>query len=1527
MSRVSGLPLSSPQQQIWLHQQFLPAIPLYNIGGCLRIEGSLSMHLFERALRGAVAGADALRMVLLPGDPVPTQTFDPTLEFTVATHDLSAATDPDRAAHQWMLEAFTRPFALHGGPLFDFALLRTSATRTYWFYKYHHLVNDGWGMSLVVQRAARCYAALESGGAIESRDFGSYGSFVTSDRAYLESPRYEEDRLYWLEKLRDSSDSRARLREQVAPSRSLGWEIERAFYDALSASCRSSDASIFHLLLAAVTTYFTRVAGVREVVLGVPALNRRTAGDKATVGLYAGLKPARFTFDPRESAADFMLRIRSQLSRDYRHYRFPLARMSRGHATQDRGQAGLFDVVLSFEHHDYDATINGRAVHMTALPNGFEQNGLVIFIRDYHQREDVHVDFNYNVAAFTETEIASLVAGVDSLLHDMHDHPTRALGSHSLLPSRERERLVDVWSGGDEMGEQAACVHDWIAACARRHPESLALVCGKDRLTYGELEERANGLALRLRAQGVEPETCVGIALGRTPSLLVAVLAILKAGGAYVPIDGAYPPERIRWMVRDARVDLVLCDRGDLEWLAAEGVRLVSVESDERATEAPIAFAQPGNLAYVIYTSGSTGRPKGVMVSHRSIANYLGFVARAYGLSAAAGAVPLHSSLGFDATITSLLAPLVSGGCVEMLSGPNGLAALCEAMGDGHDFDLVKVTPSHLSVLEEELGHRRTWSKPRVLVLGGEVLNDSALKFWRTHAPATRIVNEYGPTEATVGCCVFEPTGVSPGGTASVAPSGTVPIGRPIWNTRLYVLNGEMECVPPGAVGELYVGGIGLARGYMGRPGLTAERFVADPFSREPGARLYRTGDLVRYCAEGYLEYVGRRDTQVKLRGHRVELGEVEAVMRTYPGVRDVAVRLDADDGAHPRVIAYVVPAGGQQLVVDELKRHARRWLPDVMVPTAWLALERLPLTVHGKVDRARLASVAVASAQLHSEPGSDPALTALEQELVTIWSQVLGAERVGIHDNFFDLHGDSILALRIVGRARARGIVIDLPAIFKHQTIAELSAVARPAVKRGDTNAPSEGVAVVGALTPVQHWLVEQAPPDLDDFMHVAEIDVAPDLDVRQLETVLAALVAHHPALRLRLRQVGEDWRQEITDPEIGPLVVVEDMTDVPEDVSAARLDRKLAELRRAVRVSLGQPIRALLCVRGSARHASLFLAVHHAAVDVVSWGVLLDDMDEAFQQVATGRTIALAPATSFAWWARHQAALAMLPEVADEAQYWLGLSGVDPVLLPLDGNRQGTNTVGSSQVVNVLSGADLTASVLSAAASDHRGRVQEILVAALACAVARLTGRRSLLLDVEGHGRECPLDNLDLSRTVGWLTTIFPVHIVLPDGAAGCVDAVDAVKWQLRAVPHGGHGYGLLRYLSPDRELRARLATIPRPDLIFNYVGRIDGGAGYGAWFREVKSLRLVRGGDAQRSHRVELDVSVVGDELLMQWTFNSALHSRATIERLARLCVEELATTAALPPRGSAPAAAEFPAARLTQNELERFLARFK
>jgi amino acid adenylation domain-containing protein len=603
-----------------------------------------------------------------------------------------------------------------------------------------------------------------------------------------------------------------------------------------------------------------------------------------------------------------------------------------------------------------------------------------------------------------------------------------------VLSAPERNKILHGWN--DTRAEfPDACVHELFEQQVDRDPDAVAVIFKEQQLTYRELNQRANQVAHFLRKQGVGPETLVGVSLERSPELVIGLLGVWKAGGAYVPLDTAYPQERLSFMVEDAGVRMLLTEQECKHLFPSCGGKMVCLDSDwsmiaREATGNPAAGASPSNLAYVMYTSGSTGRPKGAMILHSGLVNYLTWAVKAYAVEAG-GSVPVHTSVSFDLTVTSLYPALLAGGQAELL--PEDVAAqnLLSALRRGKNRNLVKITPAHLDLLGQQLDPREVAGLTKLFVIGGENLAAESLQLWRDFAPDTRLINEYGPTETVVGCCVYEMRPGDPG-------NGSVPIGRPIANTQLHVLDPDLQPVPPGVMGELYIGGVGVARGYLNRPELTSERFLVDPFSGRAGARLYRTGDLARYRSDGVLEYLGRVDNQVKVRGYRIELGEIEATLAGHPAVQSCAVLVREDIPGDKQLVGYVVPRQGQSPESEDMKDFVKLRLPEYMTPGQFVLLDSFPLTKNGKVDRKALpAPSAVAIATEYQAPS-----TPTERALAEIWQRVLKRDRVSLREDFFDVGGHSLLLLTLLSEVRDKlGVELPLSSLLEHTSIETLAA------------------------------------------------------------------------------------------------------------------------------------------------------------------------------------------------------------------------------------------------------------------------------------------------------------------------------------------------------------------------------------------------------------------------------------------------------------------------------------------------------
>jgi amino acid adenylation domain-containing protein len=604
----------------------------------------------------------------------------------------------------------------------------------------------------------------------------------------------------------------------------------------------------------------------------------------------------------------------------------------------------------------------------------------------------------------------------------------------SPLVSEPNHRLV--LAGELTVDETAAtnlCAHEMFETQVARTPGAVAVVCGEIDLSYRQLNERANQLAHELARLGVGPDSLVGICIDRSPEMVVAILATLKAGGAYVPLDPTYPQDRLAFMLNDAKVSVLLTQSNLIEMLPRFVGPHLCLDTDwnlidRNSIDNPTTRVAPDNLAYVIYTSGSTGQPKGAMITHRGLTNYLNWATDDYAVAGGCGA-PVHSSISFDLTVTSLFAPLMVGGSVFLL--PDGIEALAAALTERSNYSLVKITPAHLRALAELLPPDEIAGRVRALIIGGEALPFESLAFWREHAPDTRLINEYGPTETVVGCCVYEVSSTD-------AESGSVPIGTPIPNTQLHVLTDDFTSVSQGETGELFIGGDGVARGYLNREQLTRERFVANPLG---DGLLYRSGDLARVMPDGNFEYLGRVDDQVKIRGFRIELGEIETVLNQHEAISDCAVIAKDEASGEKRLIAFVTANQSKPIDEANLASFLKTKLPEYMIPAAFNQLQTLPLTINGKVDRKLLSEQAAAGSTVKSDFAKPR--TPFEEMLLTIWSDVLKVNNVSINDNFFDLGGDSILGTLILARAARAGLKLSPTQLFEHQTIAELAAVA----------------------------------------------------------------------------------------------------------------------------------------------------------------------------------------------------------------------------------------------------------------------------------------------------------------------------------------------------------------------------------------------------------------------------------------------------------------------------------------------------
>ncbi len=994
--------------------------------------------------------------------------------------------------------------------------------------------------------------------------------------------------------------------------------------------------------------------------------------------------------------------------------------------------------------------------------------------------------------------------------------------------------------------------------------------------------------------------------------MVVAILGVLKAGGAYVPLDPEYPQQRLSFMMADAAMPILLTQSHLLASLPQEQPAIVIMLdekdlSSERIDNPPPVTTEQ-NLAYCIYTSGSTGQPKGAMNTHAGICNRLRWMQAVYQLTAE-DRVLQKTTFSFDVSVWEFFWPLISGaGLVVARPGGHRDSSYLVRLIREQEITTIHFVPSMLRVFLEEEEVATCKSLKRVICSGEALPFDLQERFF-ARLSEIELHNLYGPTEAAVDVTAWACNAAN--------ISGIVPIGKAITNTEIYILDCQMNPTPLGVAGELHIGGIQLARGYVNRPELTAERFVPHPFSREAGERLYRTGDLAMYQPDGNVRYLGRLDHQVKIRGHRIELGEIEAALGTMAQVHE-AVVLARDDGAgEKRLVAYVVAEPGAEPTINELRQWLKQKLPEYMVPAGFVFMEKLPLTTNGKLNRAALPALE------HSRPRMEEAYlaprTKVEETLAQIWQQVLGLERVGVEDNFFTLGGDSILSIQIVARANRAGIRLTPRQMFQHQTISGLASVAGSS----ESTQAEQGI-VTGPvpLTPVQHWFFERELLDPHHFNQTVMLESRQPLDSKLLERVVEHLLVHHDALRLRFVRTMKGWEQYNFRPsEELPFTRI-DLSQVSDDALRLAIETEAASRQSSLNLPSGPLLQIVHFDLGPERPGRLLIVLHHLLVDGVSWRILLEDLRLAYESLERGKAIELGPkTTSYKQWAERLHEYVASGAVQSELPIWADERRKRVAPLTLD-HPEGVNSNESERSVFLEFGREETQALIGKCPAPYRLTINDLLLTALVQAFARWTGENSVLIDMEGHGREDILDDVDLSRTIGWFTTIYPV-LLTPGAGASTRDDLRTIKEQLRQLPNHGIGYGLLRYLSQDQEQISRLRDLPRAEIIFNYLGQLDQILPQSSPFLMAReSSGPGQSARGTRSHVLDIGARVIGAQLQLSFSYSSNQYERRTIEKLSGLFSETLRSLIAhcLSSDAGGYTPSDFPLAKINQEKLD-------
>jgi len=1509
--RTDQLILSHAQQRQWLMAQLAPNSSAYTIPIAIRLTGALSLESLQESIAQVIARHDILRTVYPAIDGI----AEPAI--LTATDSIYPVLQADDLAHleqkerrdkvsQIIRDLSQEPFDLAEGPLWRSQLLRLGDREHIIIFTFHHIVIDGWSIDVFLKELTTFYQAHQTGEKLEnilpplSVRYSDYA-------AWQHSLDLSDQLTYWKEQLSDIEPLLTlptdfpRPAEPATAGASYEFRLSQAETAALQRLSQQNGVTLFMTLLAALKVLLHRYSGISDLAIGTPVANRQQAELEGIIGLFVNTLVIRTQLDNNPRFTDLLGEVRSVTLAAYSHQDLPFEQLIDAlDIPRSQSHTPLVQVMLALQSDELnEISLPDLSFSPIPVESTTAKFDLTLDIRE--TEKGLTGRWEYRTDLFSAETIHRLAGHFRTLLKAL---PKKGELRLSELPMMSRHELKQLQGWQQDNSVKKALpkesIHELFETQVSRAPEAIALSYHQTELTYQALNNKANQLAHYLHQQGVKLETPVGIWATRSHSTIVAILAILKAGGTYVPLDPTYPVERLTWIVKDTQMALLISDSPevpvppslqstlpivDLSNLTAELSELSSTNLSDASSEITLPQVPPTSLAYILYTSGSTGRPKGVCTPHQGVTrlvctpNYVTLTSDDVLLQAA--------PLTFDASTFEIWGALLNGGKLVLLSAQS---PSLQALGDVISSEKITTLWLTAGLFNLMVDHQlESLRSVRQLLAGGDVLSVSHLRTALKALKQIRLINGYGPTEGTTFTCCHTITATD--------LDTTVPIGYPLPHTQIYVLDADLQRVPAGIPGELYIGGAGIARGYLNQPALTAERFIPNPFydvrqqSAADSFYLYKTGDRVRYRADGALEYLGRIDQQVKIRGFRIEPGEIEAALENHPAIQQVTVVVNGKGAEQKRLVAYL-ESDEETIEPLELRQFLLEKLPDYMVPSRFMWIESMPLTLNGKIDRKTLPEPEWSNqgdAQ-SSESGALPQ-TAIEKKLAEIFSAFLPAESVGLHDNFFELGGDSILAMQIVSRATQAGLHLEPRQLFQYQTIAELAKIVQKGQKENQRAVIDQSPATGSVpLTPIQHWFFEQQLAVPAHFNQSVCLALPDGFIVEALDKAIAQIYRHHDALRLRFSQTEQGWTQTYAENSTPPSIIWFDYSTL----SPHEQDNAIHEQTHALQAGLDLQQGPLISLGGfhlgQGRPSQLFIAIHHLVVDGVSWRILLTDFQTVYECAIAQQPAQLPPKThSYQQWANELIQFASAPEIQADLDYWKKIAQTKPIELPLNAKGK-ENTIGSAQRITTALSPSLTQALLNEVPSAYNTQITEVLLTALAQTLTQWTGDNTALIDLESHGRFS--EKLNLSRSVGWFTSLYPIALEF-DSTQNIANNLKSIKSLIRAVPNNGKSYGLLRYGSQITEIAID------PPVSFNYLGQLATASLPGSQAK-FKKISMSKNGQStnqaavnHRPHLLDINCWIERTQLQTEWTFSQYYHQPQTIQQLSQEFLLNLST----------------------------------
>ena len=1488
--------LAFAQQRLWFLSQLEGQNATYLLSGAVQLTGKLAVDVLEPVFTELVRRHEALRTTFIEVNGNPVARLLPQQDFKITRVSFEHGDQAEQAgAIQNLIQQETnRPFDLTRDVLLRVLLIRKTDTSHIMIMTLHHIISDEWSMAMLQHEVVQLYHAFLHEQPSPLAELAlQYSDYANWQRNWLTQERLADQMTYWVDQLNGAPALLELPTDRTRPTiashlgKTFSFNIASSRMDAVRGLAHASGATLFMTLLTAWSTLLGRHASTTDLVIGSPMSSRNRSELESLIGFFVNTLPLRIDLSGQPSSLNLIERIKKTVLGAFAHQDLPFDQLVEElKPERNLSYTPVFQAMFVMQNAPTaELTFDDLALEMITTETLVSKFDITLSVED--KQGTLYGVIEYSTDLFAQETIERLAAQFEHLLVQMCEQPEQQIFSLPLLTAEQSRAITATANSWPEKVNTSQTVLDLFAEVVATHPQQRALLCHEQALCFKELDQTANRLAHQLRLAGARANTVVGLHAEPSLEMIVGLLGILKAGAAYLPLLPGTPLERIKGMCSETGARWVLDTTQTLNPTDTCNVwplELAALRQAEFSSSDPSWMIEPAAIAYVIYTSGSTGQPKGVMVSHANLLNSTR--ARLSYYQRPLSGLILLQPFSFDVASGNIFWALCAGGTLfleprQLAQDPQQLLLRLQHTQASH---LVLLPLLYSPLLElasnEELKHVNT------VIVGGEKMPANLVTQHYDRASHAALYNEYGPTETTVMCCAY-PT------SALTNNDRPIPIGKALMPSQLYLLDTYLNPVPVGVAAELYIGGPQVSLGYQGHPSLSAEKFLPDPFMRQPGARMYRSGDIARRRADGNIEFVGRDDQQVKIRGFRVELGEIESNIKNDPSVAEVAV-IAQEQGNSKRLIAYLVLTGeGQQYSEVALKEQLDRKLPAYMVPSAFVVLQALPLTSNGKLDHRAL------PLPTHDTPTTRfvAPSTELEHHLAQIWREVLGIQRIGIDDNFFMLGGDSILSIQIISRATRLGIGLSVKQLFLHQSIRKLATVASSVAQQQADQTPYVGSF---GLNPIQHWFFENDPTNVNHFNQSLLLRIRSAISDEHLQLSLDALQRHHDMLRARFDCLDSTWRAAIDKPGQSAPFNTLDISQLHASERDAAIESAANTTQQSLDIVNGPLWKVLRIKEKHPLDDRLLWVIHHLAVDGISWRILLEDLEMALQQLSQGQEIRLPLKTSsLPLWSERLKQYVSSAAMADEITYWHTQIERQTPTLPRDFFEATAqhNTLESLRTVTKILPAALSEALLTRTLSVYQAQINDLLLTALLLTFKHWTNSKAMRLTLEGHGREDLFDDVDLSRTVGWFTSGFPVLLQSLDNddsnPTNLASVVRDVKDTLRSIPRHGVGFGILRYLHPEATVRNTLASSGHAEVSFNYLGQ----------FKEPDASQFILGEapessgsdqsrEGQRQAVIEINSIHRRGELEFSWSYSDKLHRSETIEALAQKYIGVLA-----------------------------------